>query len=181
MSDKNIEDIELISQFLAGNEVAFNLLARKYRKRIYWQARRMVGNHADADEIAQEVLLVMFKKLYTFKGKSSLSTWIYKITSSRSLNLIKKRKIKEFLPMEFFLHKRNNEDIVKNYEDREKLNDVEKLLTTLPLKQREVFVLRHFEELSYKEISEITGQSIGALKANYFHALKKVLGKMNNE
>jgi RNA polymerase sigma-70 factor (ECF subfamily) len=179
MNDK--EEKQLIAEFLAGDESAFNLLARKYRKRIYWHARRMVGNHSDADEIAQEVLLAMFEKLDSFKGESSLSTWIYKITSSRSLNLIKKRKIKDFVSLDFLAHKRNSEDIVKNYEEKEKLNGIEKLLTSLPVKQREVFVLRHFEELSYKEIAEITGQSVGALKANYFHALKKVLGKVKND
>ncbi len=171
------EDKKLIEDFLAGSETAYNILARKYRKRIYWQARRMVGNHEDADEIAQEVLIAIYRKVKDFKHLSSFSTWVYKITSSRSLNLIRRRKIKDFISLDFIIDKRNNDDIVKNFEDREKIKEVEKKLMGLPEKQREVFILRHFEELSYKEISEITGKTIGTLKANYFHALKKIVGK----
>jgi len=174
------EDKKLIDEFLAGSEAAYNMLARRYRSRIYWQARRMVGNHEDADEVAQEVLITIYKKVKDFKALSSFSTWVYKITSTRSLNLIKRRKIKDFVTLDFLTGKRNEDDIVKNFEDREKLKEVENKLMNLPEKQREVFVLRHFEELSYKEISEITGQAVGTLKTNYFHALKKVVKEIGD-
>jgi len=80
-------DQELVKGFLAGNESDFNRLVHRYKEKIYWHARRMTGNHFDADEIVQQVLMVMYKKLNTFKFESSLFTWIYKITSTRS-NLI---------------------------------------------------------------------------------------------
>ncbi len=175
MSDK--EDKQLIKEFLAGNESAYNVLARKYRQRIYWQARRMVGNHEDADEVAQIVLITIYNKLKDFKGNSSFSTWLYTITSSRSLDLLRKKKIKQFISLDFLVNKSNSDDIVKNFEDKEKLDAIEKKLEKLPEKQREVFILRHFEELSYNEIAEITGRKVGTLKANYFHALKKILGQ----
>ena len=85
-------DQELVTKFLAGDETAFNRLVIRYQEKIYWHARRMTGNHLDADDIVQQVLIVMYKKLNTFKFESSLYTWIYKITSTRSLNLIKNNK-----------------------------------------------------------------------------------------
>ncbi len=180
---ENNLDNDLILEFVKGSELAFNKLVRKYQKMIYWHARRMVGNHLDADEVTQQVIIVIYEKLKNFKFNSSLKTWIYKITQTRSLNLIKRRKVKNFLNLNDtkVLDISDHQDIVSNYDDIEKLNRLNIVLDTLPIKQREVFVLRHFEELSYNEISEITGKSIGGLKANYFHASKKIMEIMKNE
>jgi RNA polymerase sigma-70 factor (ECF subfamily) len=176
----NPEDYELIKSFLNGDEKAFNLLATRYQSRIYWHARRMVGNHLDADEIVQEVFIVMYNKLSSFNFQSSLFTWIYRITSTRSLNLIKKNKLKKL----FFIDadsvdKRADDDIIINYEQKEKFRKMEKYLQLLPEKQREVFIFRNFDGLTYEEISAITGKSEGALKANYFHAFNKIKELMN--
>jgi RNA polymerase sigma-70 factor (ECF subfamily) len=96
---------------------------------------------------------------------------------------LKKRKIKHFLNLddENTATLKSNEDIILRLEDKDKIERINRYLEELPLKQREVFVLRHFEELNYEEISEITGKSIGGLKANYFHASKKIFGKLYNE
>ncbi len=176
-------DNELIKSFLNGNQEAFNILANKYKQKIYWHARRMLGNHLDADEVTQEVFIVMFDKLATFKSDSALFTWIYSITARRCLNFIKKRNVRRFLSLdsEEMVERKGADDIVKNYEDKEKLKILDKLLQDLPVKQREVFILRNFEELTYEEISKITGKSVGGLKANYFHALKKIMEKSNEE
>ena len=180
---ENNLDNDLILEFVKGSELAFNKLVRKYQKMIYWHARRMVGNHLDADEVTQQVIIVIYEKLKNFKFNSSLKTWIYKITQTRSLNLIKRRKVKNFLNINDtkVLDISDHQDIVGNYDDVEKLNRLNIVLGSLPIKQREVFVFRHFEELSYNEISEITGKSIGGLKANYFHASKKIMEIMKNE
>jgi len=180
---ENNLDNDLILEFVKGSELAFNKLVRKYQKMIYWHARRMVGNHLDADEVTQQVIIVIYEKLKNFKFNSSLKTWIYKITQTRSLNLIKRRKVKNFLNINDtkVLDISDHQDIVGNYDDVEKLNRLNIVLDSLPIKQREVFVFRHFEELSYNEISEITGKSIGGLKANYFHASKKIMEIMKNE
>ena len=176
-------DNELVKSFLNGNQEAFNILANKYKQKIYWHTRRMLGNHLDADEVTQEVLIVMYDKLDTFKFDSSLFTWIYSITTRRCLNYIKKRNIKRFFSLDSdeISERKSEEDIVNNIENKEKLHKLDKILEQLPVKQREVFVLRNFEELSYEEISKITGKSIGGLKANYFHALKKVMEKNDEE
>jgi len=99
------EDKELVKEYISGNEIAFNKLVNKYQSRIYWHARKMMGNHEDADEITQEVLIILYQKLHTFNFNSSLFTWIYKIISRRSINLINKKKIKNF----FSLSDENNE------------------------------------------------------------------------
>ncbi|MBX2977322.1 MAG: RNA polymerase sigma factor [Ignavibacteriaceae bacterium] len=174
------KDSELIENFLKGDQSSFKEIVERYKDKIYWHARRMTGNHLDADEIVQEVLIVIFKKLKDFRFQSSLYTWIYKITSTRSLNLIKKRNIKRFFSIDDDEHKeiKYGEDIVSNIENKEKLVQLDGVLKKLPVKQREIFILRHFEQLSYEEISKITGKSLGGLKANYFHALNKVLDEM---
>ena len=171
----------LVEEFLNGNEEAFNLIVRKFRQKIYWFARRMLGNHSDADEVTQEVLITLFEKLHTFKFESSLLTWIYKITHSKTLNLIRKQKVRQYFSLDKIYDKQDTDDVIKNFEDKEKLNNVIKYLEKIPPKQREIFVLRHFEELSYKEIAEVTNKSVGTLKANYFHALKKITEMIENE
>ena len=176
-------DQELVNEFISGNESAFNRLAKRYQEKIYWHARRMIGNHLDADEIVQQVLLVMYNKLKTFNFESSLYTWIYKITSTRSLNLIKKNKLRSFIPFDVSNESEmtTKEDIISDLETKERLEKVERLLQRISPKQREVFIFRKFDELSYEEISDITGKSVGALKANYFHAFNKLKELMKNE
>jgi RNA polymerase sigma-70 factor (ECF subfamily) len=173
-------DFDLVNSFIGGNEGAFNKIVLKYQQKIYWHARRMTGNHLDADEIVQEVLMVLYEKLKDFQFKSSLYTWIYRITATRSINFLRKKNLRQFFSFEDQETKsvRSSEDIVKDIETKEKLERLEVALKKIPAKQREVFIMRSFEELSYEEISEITGKSIGGLKANYFHAMKKIMELM---
>ena len=176
------DDYELVRDFLSGNEQSFNILARKYQERIYWHARRMLGDHDDAHEIVQQVLLVMHSKLKTFNYNSALYTWIYKITSTRSLNLLKKKALRIFtFSSEETVEKMGYENIVVDIEAKERFLKMEKLLGNLPVKQRQVFVMRNYADLSYEEISNITGKSIGTLKANYFHAFRKMKEMMEKD
>jgi RNA polymerase sigma factor (sigma-70 family) len=153
MTEINSEQ-ELVNEFISGNESAFNRLAKRYQEKIYWHARRMIGNHLDADEIVQQVLLVMYKKLKTFNFDSSLYTWIYTITSTRSLNLIKRNKLRSFLPIDKIFEAKvtTKEDIILDLETKERLEKVKRLLKRISPKQREVFNFRQFDELSYEEI-----------------------------
>jgi len=175
-------EFDLVKQFLEGSEQAFNEIVRKYQKRIYWHARQMLGNHLDADEVTQEVLIVMYKKLTSFNFQSNLFTWIYRIVTTRSLNHIRKKRIKDFFSVddeENGIDVQSKVDIINDIDNKEKLEKVNKVLDSLPLKQKQVFIMRNYDQLSYEEISEITGVSVGGLKANYFHAIKKVLEKTN--
>ena len=171
------EDLNLIEAFKNGDETSFNRLVLKYQQKIYWLARRMTGNHFDAEEVVQEVLMVMYKKLKGFEFRSSLFSWIYKITSTRSINFINRRKVRESFSIDdnSFIDLKSEDSITDNIETKEKLDKLNKVLQQLPVKQREVFILRNFDEMSYEEISNITGKSVGGLKANYFHAYKKIL------
>jgi len=176
------DDFELIKNFIDGNESAFNRLAVKYQEKIYWHARRMTGNHLDADEIVQEVLMVLYYKLKTFEFKSSLYTWIYTITNTRSINYLKKRSLKNFFSLDEITNRKSDEkNIIDHLESKQKLEKVENALQKLPTKQREVFIMRNFDELSYEEISRITGKTVGALKANHFYALNKIKELFKNE
>jgi RNA polymerase sigma-70 factor, ECF subfamily len=179
-----LQDFDLVKEFIAGSEIAFNKIVSKYQNKIYWHARRLLGNHMDADEVTQEVLIVLYNKLHTFNFQSSLFTWIFRIVSTRSLNHLRKGKVKK---MFFFEDEdadkvfRNNENIVHDLENKEKLEKLDKVMNKLAAKQKEVFILRNFEGLSYEEISKITGRSVGGLKANYFHAIKKVTEMMDEK
>jgi len=174
MPDLN-NDAELIKDFLKGNESSFNRIVLKYKEKIYWHARRMTGNHLDADEVLQEVLLVMYKKLAAFEHKSSLYTWIYTITNTRSINYLKRRSIRNIFSLDDIRSRQDDKiNIIADLDKKEKLKTVERILQKLPVKQREIFIMRNYDELSYEEASQMTGKSIGALKANYFHALNKV-------
>lgn len=181
MSD-NTQDFALINSFLKGDESSFNMLVKKYQDKIYWHARRMSGNHFDADEILQEVLLVMYNKLNTFKFESSVYSWIYRITATRSINYIKKRNMKKIFSLDVLKSSSSKDYSIQNeLEQFEKIEEIEKKLQQLPLKQREVFIMRSFNDLTYEEISEITGKSVGTLKANYFHALNKMKDLFKDE
>ena len=179
----NTDDFEIVRRFINGDESAFNILVKKYQKRIYWHARQMLSDHLDADEVTQEVLIVMYKKLKTFNFKSSLYTWIYKIVTTRSLNQIRRKKVKKLLSLEDTEERElsSKQDIIEDISNKQKLEKVQKALELIPPKQRQVFILRNFDELSYEEISEITGKSVGGLKANYFHALKKITELVNEK
>lgn len=176
----DVKDAELIESFKKGNRYAFEQLVKKYQKNIYWHARRMTGNHFDADEIAQEVIITIYNKISSFRYESELSTWIYRITANKTINYLRKENIKKFFSIEN-LTKKDSNDIVKNLEDKQKMEKLNKLLGELPIKQREVFLLRHFEGMNYSEIAKVTGKTEGSLKANYHHAINKILKRMNYE
>jgi len=181
--DKLIEEKKLVNEFLDGDERAFKKIVDKYSRRIYWHAFGILNNHFDADEVTQTVWLVVYRKLSKFNFESSLYTWIYKITKTRSLNVLRKKKLKNLFSLDSDHIKsiESKESIISNIETSEKLKKVKDILKVLPPKQREVFILRTFEELTYEEIANITGKSIGGLKANYFHALNKVKEKFDDE
>ena len=176
-------DFELIKRFNAGDGAAFNEIVKKYQKKIYWHARRMTGNHLDADEVVQEVLIVIYDNLKKFRFQSSLYTWIYRITSTRTLNFLNRNKVRRVLGIEDSNASdiKTGEDIIENIEQRERFAKLERKLQLLPSKQREVFIMRNFDDMSYKEISEITGRSEGGLKANYFHAVNKLMELMKED
>ncbi len=172
-----IEDNLLIDQFLAGDVRAFNILVEKYKRKIYLTAYRLLGNHEDASDLTQEVIIKMYNNLKNFRRESSIYTWIYRITTNLSLNELKKRKIRNFFDydeVEEWLFRDEKQSPELSYRENELSNKIQEAINKLPEKQRIVFTLRYYDGLSYEEISEILGTSVGALKANYFHAVNKL-------
>lgn len=171
-----LDDKELLELYHSGRkEQMFNELVRRYQKRIYWVARRMVKRHEDADDIAQDVFVKAYSALENFRGESNIYTWLYRIAVNLSINHIRKQKVRnaveldEYLP---FLAKDADQDskIVR----RENVSLIESAIGTLPEKQRAVFIMRYYDEMPYEQISAILGTSVGGLKANFHHAVKKV-------
>ncbi len=176
MGSPGTTDQDLIAAFRQGNEQAFNELVRRYQERVYWLARRFVEDHDAADDVVQDVFIKAYESLADFRGDSSFYTWIYRITVNLSLNAVRKRKVREFFRLEDVagLGESEEKEPDRIAESNETRAMIQKAIETLPEKQKATFVLRYYEELSYEEMSKILKTSVGGLKANYFHALKKV-------
>jgi RNA polymerase sigma factor (sigma-70 family) len=172
------EDKEIIDSFLNGNKNAFNIIVLKYQKKIYWLIRKFVLDHDDADDITQEVFLKLYKSLGDFRGESALYTYIYKIAVNYSLNHLKKNKVqstlKKDIDSEVFKIKSNEPNSDENYDRKINAGLIKEAIQRLPEQQRAVFNLRFYEELPYEDIAAVLGTSVGGLKANYFHAFKKI-------
>jgi RNA polymerase sigma-70 factor (ECF subfamily) len=169
-------DLELVDRFRKGEESAFNEIANRYKERIYWTARRFVNDHQDADDIVQQVLWKAYEGLKHFRSDSGVFTWLYRIAVNTSLNAVRKNKVRELLRFDELVETESPEserpDEVLEQEEERSL--IEEAVGRLPEKQRSVFVLRYYEQLSYDEIAAILKTSVGGLKANYFHAVKKI-------
>lgn len=153
----------------------FNLLVREYQERIYWHVRKMVIDHDDADDLVQEIFVKVWRNLDKFREDSKLYTWIYRIATNECLNFLKKKKKRFFLP----IHDLEGELTEKLTSAAEPTGDevqlkLQKALLKLPDKQRMVFNMKYYEDLKFSEIADITGTSVGALKASYHHAIKKI-------
>lgn len=171
------DDTFLLQSFLSTDKkhYAFNLIVRKYQERIYWHIRKMVIDHDDADDLTQEVFLKAWTKLKGFKGESSLFTWLYRVATNECLNFLRRKKRRFMLPLNDVnkeLSKKIDEGAWVSGNKVEK--ELQKALLTLPEKQRLVFNMKYFDDLPYKEISEVLGVTVGSLKASYHIAVKKI-------
>ncbi len=182
-------DGELIAEFKGGTtaqkEKAFAELLRRHREPIYWVCRRLLNTHDDADDVTQTVFLKIFQALPNFQEEAQFSTWAYKIATNESLNFLRAKAARRAESLDV-LHS-DNADVKSNIELKadsktpdeelmraEEQSAIEAAIALLPEKQRAVFVMRYYDELSYEEIVKIVGGTVGGLKANYFHAFKKV-------
>jgi RNA polymerase sigma-70 factor (ECF subfamily) len=156
---------------------------RRYQERVYWVARRIVGSHDDADDIVQETFVKAYLALGEFRGDSSFFTWIYRIAVNLSLNALRKRQVLNYLHESELLSRilPSPDDPGKDLENSEIESALHRAVATLPEKQKAVFVMRYFDEMTYEEIGRVLKTSVGGLKANYFHALRKVREYMRHE
>jgi len=153
----------------------FNLLIKEYQERVYWHTRKMVIDHEDANDLTQEIFMKVWKNIDAFRSDSKLFTWIYRIATNECLNFLKKKKKRFFLPIHDVSSELNQKlDSGEHLSGDEVQLRLQKALLTLPEKQRLVFNMKYFDDMKFSEISEVTGTSEGALKANYHHAVKKI-------
>ncbi len=177
-----LADEELVRLFQAGTggraerDAAFTELVTRYQKRIYLAARKMVhGNHDEADEIAQETFVKAYEALQNFRGESKLYTWLYRIMMNGVIQRSRKSKVRQFIGLD------NVQELAEEGIEPDALllksettRLIEEAIETLPPKQQRVFMMRFYEELPYEDIAIIVGTSVGGLKANYFHAVRKI-------
>ena len=162
-------------------EVAFKKLLADYKERLYWHIRKIVINHEDADDVLQNTFIKVFENVSKFKGNSNIYTWMYKIATHESLNLLSKKSRKLGISNEEWIEKRADQLESDVYFEGDAMQlKLQKAIATLPEKQRLVFNMRYFEEMKYEKMSEILETSVGGLKASYHHALKKIKHKINS-
>ena len=170
-------DQALITQFQKGDskEAAFTQLLKSHQAQVYYQIKKMVLEHADADDIAQAVWIKVWNKLDGFRQESAFSTWLYRIAYNETLNFIaqNKRFTAYHSPKELdhSLEHPSSHDAPKETAIQIKL---ERAIAELPEKQRFVFMLRYYQDLDYEKIASITGTTVGGAKANYHQAVKKM-------
>lgn len=159
-----------------GNyDQGFRLLVQQYRERLYHHVRRMLGNHEDADDVLQNCFVKVYRNIHKFQQKSKLYTWLYRIATNEALSFLEKRN-------RIATSSIDNEDISWNnrlkaetfVNEDKAIKILEQAISTLPDKQKAVFNLRYYDEMTYADMSETLETSQGALKASYHHAVKKI-------
>lgn len=172
------DDVEIIDSFKKGNEHAFNILVNKYQKKIYWIVRKMVLDHDEANDITQDIFIKIHSSLKDFRGDSKFFTYIYKISVNFCLNHISKknRTSNREVDIEDETLDIKSDDMATDghYDEKRKQKLLKEAIENLEGQQRAVFNMRFYDNLSYEEIANITNKSVGGMKANYFHAVKKI-------
>lgn len=173
----DVSDESILSTFKNNStkEKGFRMLMDKYQQRVYWQIRRMVVHHEDTDDIFQNVWIKVWKNLGRFKQQSQLFTWLYRIAVNESLTFLNNKRKKLTTQFDDVNNELSNQLKSDTYFDGDTIQlKLQRAMAELPDKQRAVFNLRYYDELTYEEMSKITGTSVGALKASYHHAVKKI-------
>ena len=165
---------------MTGREDFFNTLVRDYSERLYWHVRTLVDSHEDADDIVQEVFLKAWRALPSFRGDSAPFTWLWRIATNETLGFLRKRKLQSFFEgLGGEAQAVADPDGIQDGDKAERR--LRNAIKALPDKQRTVFCMRYFEELPYEAIAEITGTSVGALKASYHFAAEKLKNLLSDD
>ena len=178
MTDREIIQLQKSGAY----EIAFNAVVRKYSERLYWHVRRFLCSHDDTNDLIQDIFIKVWKALPSFRGDSNMFTWIYRIATNEVLNHLRKQNFLGLVELDS-----SSERLIKKIDDDPYFNgdalqrELHKAVQRLPEKQRLVFNMRYFDELKYEDIAEITGTSIGALKASYHHAYNKVKAELEEK
>jgi len=172
-----VTDEQILNLFKeeSSRNLALTQLIDKYQQKLYWQIRKIVIDHDDADDVLQNTFIKIWKGLENFNQESQLFTWLYRIATNEALTFLsqkQKRNTTSLHPIEYQLSKSLESDV--HFEGDAIQLKLQQAILTLPEKQRLVFNMRYYEEMPYEQMSEILETSVGALKASYHHAAKKI-------
>jgi len=170
--DRNERDLALVRRFQAGEESAFDLLVEEHRQEVYRLAHRLLGNHADADDLAQEAFLRVYRSLRRFRGESAFRTYLTRIVLNLAADRRRARRARRQVSMDE-VPEREHPGATEPAETgliREEV--LRRAVGRLPPRQRETLILRVFQEMKFREIAKVMGCTVGTAKANFFHALK---------
>jgi RNA polymerase sigma-70 factor (ECF subfamily) len=169
------EKLLLLLRSEETREAGFRLLMQTYQERLYLHIRRMVGEHEDTNDVLQNCLVKVYRNFGSFKGKSALYTWLYRIATNEAITFLRKRQ-KRATQLQAG-EEGVNSPLMKAdawMDGEEVQQQLQSALEALPDRQKQVFVMRYYDELSYAEIADILKTSVGGLKASYHHAVKKI-------
>lgn len=154
-------------------ELAFNQVVDLYKERLYWQIRRMVLCHEDADDVLQNTFIKVWQGLDNFRGEAQFSTWLFRIACNETLTFLEKKRPMQSIDDEACsVVKQLADDPYFDGDETER--QLQQAIAELPERQRQVFLLKYYDEMPYDEMSRVTGTSEGSLKASYHHAVKKI-------
>jgi RNA polymerase sigma-70 factor, ECF subfamily len=173
-SFNDLGEADLVAACLGGQSGAFDVIVERHRRAVYQLCYRFVGNHEDASDLSQDVFLRAYRGLRNFRARSSLGTWLYRIGVNVCLNRVSAKK-PQIEPIDADRHlDTRTESPSERLMSAERAARVRAAIAKLPRKQRAVLILRMYQELSHQEIAEVVGSSVGAVKANVFHALQNL-------
>src|SRR5438552_7697797 len=170
-------DSELLEQFRNedSRNFAFNLLMKKYQQRLYWHIRKIVIDHEDANDVIQNTFIKVWKSLDGFRKDSQLYTWLYRIATNESITFLNQKKKKFLIPLGDVEHELSSHLTNDVYFSGDRIQlKLQQAVLKLPRQQRIIFNMKYFDGLKYEEIAVILNLTVGALKASYHHAVKKI-------
>ncbi len=172
-----VDDAEILRKFQdekTRNE-AFNLLLKKYQQKLYWHIRRMVIDHDDADDLIQDTFVKVWKNLPGFRSDAQLYTWMYRIATNECITFLNKKKQKNNIPLDDVAYELADTLADSSYFNGDQAQlKLQQAILTLPEKQRLVFNMKYYDDMKYEEMSDVLGTSVGALKASFHLAVKKI-------
>ena len=172
-----VTDDEILSKFQdeKTRNQAFSILLKKYQQKIYWHVRRMVIDHDDADDLVQDIFIKVWKNLPGFRSDAQLYTWMYRIATNECITFINNKKKKNNISLDEVSYELADSLADSTYFNGDQAQrKLQEALLTLPEKQKLVFNMKYYEDMKYEEISHVLGTSVGALKASFHLAVKKI-------
>lgn len=176
-------ELELIADLKneKTRELAFQSLVKLYQERLYWHIRKIVMDHDDADDVLQNTFIKVWRSIDKFREESTIYTWLYRIATNESITFINSNKRRSLVPMndtsEFLLNNLTSDPYFEGDEIQLRLQEA---ILKLPEKQRIVFNMKYFDEMKYEDMSQVLDTSVGALKASFHHAAKKIEEYLKN-